>query len=498
MDEVVDKLQKVGYQVMGADSHVKSRDSRIAQTPMSNVQWSGQRGASRCYPTDMETQTFLGKYGREYVSYDLSGEPNFSPFETTHVRISNMSNNRQLNFSSAGKRTLQTEWAKQNNIYTLSELNDYMSKHELTWHECSDGVTLRLVPTKINARFGHSGGVSETGAMDVQTNIATDGLFRTIGSEQGKAKITVSKKFVKTEEQLNEFVLNTSKNVGNEFINGATEALAMSAIPLTINAVNQITKVAQGELEVSEAAKNIGKTTIEVATAGGAENAAVEFVNTSLKNSSSQLMNNIAQNNCLSKIITVSLVVKDAAFRYINGEIDEIEFIDEIGENGTKMVSGIIGSKIGGDVGGLVGIFVGTFALPGVGSATGFIVGEAIGKAVGAMIATIACGSIMASFNSAEVMAECRRQISKQIDETIIALERANIELAKMANQSATIKRQKIQSGYEKILIGAMSNNYVDINKGIAETLEVYGGSLLFETQDDFDDFFFSGEKISL
>ena len=35
------------------------------------------------------------------------------------------------------------------------------SKNSLTWHELNDMKTLQLVPTKLNAYFGHMGGVGE-------------------------------------------------------------------------------------------------------------------------------------------------------------------------------------------------------------------------------------------------------------------------------------------------------------------------------------------------
>jgi NAD+--asparagine ADP-ribosyltransferase len=42
-----------------------------------------------------------------------------------------------------------------------SLIKKFRSKNSFTWHEVEDMRTLQLVPTKINAKFGHLGGISE-------------------------------------------------------------------------------------------------------------------------------------------------------------------------------------------------------------------------------------------------------------------------------------------------------------------------------------------------
>lgn len=53
MEELQKDITKLAYQVTGADNHIKSRDSRIAQTPIKDGEWSGARGASKYTPTDL-------------------------------------------------------------------------------------------------------------------------------------------------------------------------------------------------------------------------------------------------------------------------------------------------------------------------------------------------------------------------------------------------------------------------------------------------------------
>jgi NAD+--asparagine ADP-ribosyltransferase len=47
---------------------------------------------------------------------------------------------------------------------TIKEVENYRKINKLTWHELNDGKIMQLVPTEINKRFGHLGGVGEINA----------------------------------------------------------------------------------------------------------------------------------------------------------------------------------------------------------------------------------------------------------------------------------------------------------------------------------------------
>ncbi|NQM54642.1 hypothetical protein HO404_02195 [Streptococcus suis] len=44
---------------------------------------------------------------------------------------------------------------------TKADIRNYRKDNGLTWHELNDMTTMQLVPTDVNAKFGHLGGVSE-------------------------------------------------------------------------------------------------------------------------------------------------------------------------------------------------------------------------------------------------------------------------------------------------------------------------------------------------
>ncbi|MCP1122585.1 HNH endonuclease [Bacillus sp. 3103sda1] len=80
---------------------------------------------------------------------------------------------RGYNFEQANERLasqlnnspeLAHQFGMESGGITAKDIEKYRVKNKLTWHELNDGVTMQLVPTEINAKFGHLGGVGEINA----------------------------------------------------------------------------------------------------------------------------------------------------------------------------------------------------------------------------------------------------------------------------------------------------------------------------------------------
>lgn len=510
MNSNYDAYSKIGYQLTGGDSHVKSREDRIAQTPTKNVRWDGRRGESRCYPTDAKTRRLLKKYGQTYVAYDRTGEPNFTPYADASVRISDMSTDRQRNFSSAGRELLKTDWAKERKITTLSELDSYKTKHNLTWHECGDGVTMQLVPTEVNAKFGHSGGVAEYGAMEKNLSISKDGLLRTLGSEHGKAKIKAKKQLVKVESGVNEVgrkindilpnepiskvndVLSTMEDVGNDIATGAGDALVGAAFPLMVLGVQNICEVASGQKTLEEAGKEMGQTGARIAISGGgvkiAEKAAIELTE---KSGSELLKKLVGNSNEIMQLANVSMLVMDSFVKLVNDEITGSEFFDEIGEKGSMLVGDLIGTFVGA---GFVDLLLPASVAAGP---AGVAIGA--GAFIGGMIVSTVCVGIYNYTRNLRIQYESmgreyRRKIvelNNIADEALIEMQYQQDMLKDMIQTEYSEWEDHFSKGYEMVIDAMMSNNFEKLAGGLDTILKVFGQTVIFNNMDEFDEFFF-------
>jgi len=59
---------------------------------------------------------------------------------------------------------LARQFGMESGKITEKDINKYRDKNKLTWHELNDGKIIQLVPTIINGKFGHLGGVGEINA----------------------------------------------------------------------------------------------------------------------------------------------------------------------------------------------------------------------------------------------------------------------------------------------------------------------------------------------
>ena len=141
-----------------AKKYYSTYKERLAQTPINNGEWTGERGESTFISTKPSVQKILKDLGQEGISY-TDAVPDFNPVSKHKVEIEGMSTSRYKNFKLADE-----ELAKQLNI-PKNEVEAMRRQFKLTWHEDNDTKTMFLVPTEINQKFGHYGGVGEIKKM---------------------------------------------------------------------------------------------------------------------------------------------------------------------------------------------------------------------------------------------------------------------------------------------------------------------------------------------
>lgn len=288
------------------------------------------------------------------------------------------------------------------------------------------------------------------------------------------------------------FAARTAKNVGKEFVTGAKDTVMKSAIPLTVEAVRKLCEVSKGEKTLSDAAKDMGKITANVAIVGETNKVIVDGVKVALMNSKKEAFVKLANSNEVAQIIAVAAIVKDSAIKYINEEIDGKEFIEEVGERGTTMVAGLIGGEVGKEIGEIIGAIAGTAVLPGGGTAGGIIAGAVIGEVLGTIITTVACSAIVSVISTTKHLNDYKLKDS-QI--RIIEAEALN-EMSNQRDKLRNIFEQgyrywdvEIQEGFGMILSSACEQSYnlQGITDGLDKILSIFGKNVAFKSLDEYE-----------
>ena len=161
--------------------------SRLGQTPNgSKGEWEGTRGNSMYTPNDVSLRQTLGKYGQRGIEYS-NGEPNFRPVSQAVVNISNMNSDRKRNFSQADKAlatmlkdnpsdSLYQDIVNQGYDISKKGVKAYREANDLTWHEENNLKSMDLMPSDINGRLGHLGGISEKKYQNEGRDFSNEGI----------------------------------------------------------------------------------------------------------------------------------------------------------------------------------------------------------------------------------------------------------------------------------------------------------------------------------
>ena len=148
-------------------------NARLIQTPKDDEygHWTGERGESDYIYDKPKTiriseDRYVTVEAGTKVTYQ-NAVPDFASYQKAQVKIPRMTDSRTNNFNQADE-ALADYWTRiqhNNQTWTARDVKEYRTNHGLTWHEMNNMESMQLVPTEVNAGFGHLGGVGEYNAM---------------------------------------------------------------------------------------------------------------------------------------------------------------------------------------------------------------------------------------------------------------------------------------------------------------------------------------------
>lgn len=285
-------------------------------------------------------------------------------------------------------------------------------------------------------------------------------------------------------------VVETLKRETKAIHESTRQELADSVIPLTRSAVFEMCQVVSGEKDIKEASADIAKNAVEIAVQGGVNRLKNDVIETVMK-SNSNLLSKIANSNAVLQIAEVAQIVKYSAERYLNGEIDGQEFIEEIGQNGTAMVAGIIGGQVGRELGQVIGGIIGTVALPGGGTLIGATIGSVVGEIVGSLVITAACSAIMTIRNELKNLDNYRKKealISRIEHHALSEMEIQRNNIRAIIDEECAYWDREIEAGFDMIMQNACKNSYEGIAAGLDKILALFNSKVAFSTLDEYED----------
>ncbi|MBR1507559.1 MAG: hypothetical protein IJ619_06120 [Eubacterium sp.] len=208
------------------------------------------------------------------------------------------------------------------------------------------------------------------------------------------------------------------------FDGGVEQAKTAMMITGAISTVDNLSKYIEGDITAVDAVKNIA---IDTGTAGAA-GFGVGFISTStgalMKSSSNKLIQEMGSvgNGCIpTAVVSYGIEVHDVVIDYAKGNIDNSEFVDELGRGGAKVVGGTIGGALGGYPGATIGSVVGEAAYDSAKYVSDIVVDLALGEKELNQLPT-----------------EVKAAIENKADETV---EKAANEINKLVDKADEVKK---------------------------------------------------------
>jgi len=255
----------------------------------------------------------------------------------------------------------------------------------------------------------------------------------------------------------------TVQHVGKTFVDGAKDALAVSAIPIIVRGTQYMVCVANGEMTLEDAAKEMGKLGVSIAASGGSVRVASYALGQVLKDSENEVVKRFAQANQIGTVIIAGSIVVSAAGRFLSGETDAEGFFEEISRDGVSLISGMLASEV-------VGAFTVSTAAP----------------VLAAMIVSSVCTEIYDQAKRLEEEKRTNEEIRIIAKKAADSIQEQKVSLRRCLKEDHARWAQQMMDAFQNVATGLSANNVSATNQGLRKVMEVYNKNvMLFESEDE-------------
>lgn len=291
-------------------------------------------------------------------------------------------------------------------------------------------------------------------------------------STQKKLKLSQSQKIkLKAEGAKAEFLVNTElmaitgKNASKDFGTGSIETAKIAVIT---SGIKNLVRLANGEIELSEAVADTTATTVKAGALGGTLKVSATILNSAVKNTSDKILLMASKAvPYVGEISTTVVIIGQQALKLVNGEIDGKEFIISTYEDLARVAAGIAGQML--------------IPIP----------------VVGAMIGTLVCkfqlkvySYIKDTYGEIKDYKDNADKIENFANAALQEMEQQRLELKSMISEHLKEWDERLDRGFEQIISSAFDNDADGIASGLDVILSAFGQGARFKTASEFDDFF--------
>ena len=338
--------------------------------------------------------------------------------------------------------------------------------------------------------------------MIQETNIKIEGLSRQLENQKNDGNIEqvqqlqerivkleqIKKNLRKSSVSSKEAVfarmhpgLSTARDVATvSFKAGVQMAKTAAIIGGSVSIVKNLVSVCKGEIEPDDAVINVAKDTTMISVGGFGTGFAGTALEGAMQNSKSQYMQTLSKTNVAGTIVAVTVSATKTLTRYLTGEIDGVECLETLGEQGTGMVSSALFSVVGQTV----------IPIP--------IVGGLLGGMVGYALSSATYGVLTQALREEKLARDQRVQIEAVCEEHIKMIREYRAEMEGIINEylieSMDIFRDTFAEIKNALAIGDV-DWFIESTNTITKN---FGGKASFSSMEDFNSKMITGSTFKL
>ena len=261
---------------------------------------------------------------------------------------------------------------------------------------------------------------------------------------------------------------------------GLQNAKFSAAIGGSVSIVKNMVLFCKGEQEAEETVKNVAKDTASSAAMGYGTGFAGTALKGAMQNSKSAYIRALSKTNIAGTVVSASVSVTKTLTKYIKGEIDGVECLEMLGEEGTGMIASSM------------------FAVAGQMLIPIPVVGGLIGGMVGYSLSSSCYRVLTDSLKEEKLSKEEREKIEKACEEHIKLIREYRAEIDQIVSEYLTDYMDDFRdsfSGIKNALDIGDVDWFIESSNRITESL---GGKVPFSNMEDFNKKMLNGNTFIL
>lgn len=267
-------------------------------------------------------------------------------------------------------------------------------------------------------------------------------------------------------------VLSTTKDIGKISLRaGGVQAAWGAGIGSGISLIKNCVSLVKGEKTVDELLFSVGCDTVKAGALSFATGFTGSAIKGAMQNAKNEVLRDLSKTNIAATIVTSTVEAGKSLKKYISGEIEGIECLEELGEKGTGQLSAAMFAVVGQAV----------IPIP--------VVGAMIGSMVGYALSSACYGELVDALKEAKLAHEERIRIERECEESIKMIvqfrEEMNDAIEKYLNDMKETFNNALENA-ERAIWKDDIDGFIGAANSISNKL---GKKALFNTFREFDDF---------